>query len=71
MRISMGTKEIGIKIEQNITIKNPDLWDIETPNLYKARLILKQKGKIIDEYKQTFGIRSIHFEAETGFTFKW
>lgn len=54
--------------KQNITIKKPDLWDIETPNLYKAKLILKQKSKIIDEYTQTFGIRSIKFDAETGFT---
>jgi beta-galactosidase len=58
----------GNKIEQNITLGNPNLWDIETPNLYKAKLILKQNNKVIDEYTQTLGIRSIHFDAETGFT---
>lgn len=56
------------KVEQTIILKNPKLWDIENPNLYKANMILKQNGKIIDEYTQKFGIRSIHFDAETGFT---
>lgn len=56
------------KIEQSITLKNPALWSIENPILYKAKVFLKQNGKIIDEYTQNFGIRSIHFDAETGFT---
>jgi beta-galactosidase len=66
--INANSNGVSNKIEQNIAIKNPDLWDTETPYLYKAKLILKQKGKIIDEYTQTFGIRSIKFDAETGFT---
>jgi beta-galactosidase len=56
------------KIEQIIPIKNPKLWDVEEPNLYKAKITLKQNGKIIDTYTQNFGVRSIHFDAETGFT---
>lgn len=56
------------KIDQRIVVKNPDLWNIETPTLYKAKIVLKHKGKIIDEYIQSFGIRSIKFSAETGFT---
>jgi beta-galactosidase len=56
------------KVEQTIILKNPKLWDIEKPNLYKAKITLKQNGKIIDTYTQNFGVRSIHFDAETGFT---
>ncbi|WP_394994103.1 glycoside hydrolase family 2 TIM barrel-domain containing protein [Emticicia sp.] len=56
------------KIEQTIILKNPNLWSIEKPNLYKVKIILKQKGKTIDEYVQNFGVRSIKFDAETGFT---
>lgn len=64
------TKVISAKDKQSIVvnIKNPKLWNIETPHLYKAKIQLKQNGKIIDEYTQTFGVRSIHFDAETGFT---
>lgn len=56
------------KIEQTIVLKNPKLWDNESPNLYKAKITLQQNGKIIDQYTQTFGVRSIHFDAQTGFT---
>ncbi|AXE20444.1 glycoside hydrolase family 2 [Runella rosea] len=56
------------KAEQMIVLKNPKLWDIESPHLYKAKIILKQNGKVIDEYTQNFGVRSIHFDAKTGFT---
>ncbi|RDB02966.1 glycoside hydrolase family 2 TIM barrel-domain containing protein [Runella aurantiaca] len=56
------------KAEQMIVLKNPKLWDIESPHLYKAKIVLKQNGKVIDEYTQNFGVRSIHFDAKTGFT---
>lgn len=68
--VATNTKQISNenKVEQIVILKNPKLWDIENPNLYKAKMILKQNGKIIDEYTQHFGVRSIHFDAETGFT---
>ena len=56
------------KVEQTITLTNPKLWDIENPNLYRAKITLTQNGKKIDEYSQNFGIRSIKFDAETGFS---
>jgi beta-galactosidase len=56
------------KAEQMIVLKNPKLWDIESPHLYKVNIVLKQNGKVIDEYTQNFGVRSIHFDAKTGFT---
>ncbi|WP_435354848.1 glycoside hydrolase family 2 TIM barrel-domain containing protein [Emticicia sp. SJ17W-69] len=55
------------KVEQMINFKNPKLWNIESPYLYKAKLILNQNGKIIDENTQNFGVRSIHFDAKIGF----
>ncbi|MEO6285381.1 MAG: glycoside hydrolase family 2 TIM barrel-domain containing protein [Dyadobacter sp.] len=55
------------QIQQKITVKNPDLWDLDHPVLYKAKIILKQNGKKVDEYTQAFGIRSINFGAKTGF----
>lgn len=56
------------KAKQTIVLKKPKLWNIENPYLYKVKSILKQNGKIIDVNTQTFGIRNIHFDAETGFT---
>lgn len=56
------------KIQQIVSVNNPELWSIDNPVLYKAKIILKQDGKILDEYTQAFGIRSIRFDAKTGFS---
>lgn len=50
-----------------LQVKNPLLWDIENPNLYRLVTEIKQHGKIIDSYETPFGIRTIKFDAEKGF----
>jgi beta-galactosidase len=68
--ITSETKAISANKKQSIALNlnNPKLWNIENPYLYKAKIILTKNSKIIDEYTQNFGVRSIHFDAETGFT---
>lgn len=53
---------------QNITLSNPSLWSVETPGLYKAITEINVGSKTIDRVETVFGIRSIHFDAVTGFT---
>lgn len=48
-------------------VKNPKLWDIDSPILYRLVTELKQNGKTIDRYETPFGIRTIQFDAEKGF----
>lgn len=50
-----------------LKVKNPLLWDIEHPNLYRLVTELTQSGKIIDRYETSFGIRTIRFDPEKGF----
>lgn len=50
-----------------IQIENPELWDLENPALYSARISVIQAGKKVDEYSTSFGIRSIEYSAESGF----
>ncbi|SHL80928.1 beta-galactosidase GalA [Flavobacterium saccharophilum] len=50
-----------------LSVKNPLLWDIENPNLYRLETQIKQNGKVIDSYGTSFGIRTIQFDAEKGF----
>lgn len=50
-----------------LNIKNPLLWDIENPNLYRLETQIKQNGKIIDRYETPFGIRTMKFDPEKGF----
>jgi len=50
-----------------LSVKNPLLWDIENPNLYRLLTEIKQNGKIIDRYETPFGIRTMKFDPEKGF----
>ncbi|WPO77696.1 beta-galactosidase GalA [Flavobacterium sp. KACC 22761] len=50
-----------------LKVKNPILWDIDNPNLYRLVTELKQNGQRIDNYETSFGIRTIKFDAEKGF----
>jgi len=55
------------EITQDIKIKNPILWDIENPHLYKAISSVILNDKVVQQYTTTFGIRTIKFDANTGF----
>lgn len=64
------TKPILLKNEtftQSITIPQPKLWSVETPNLYTAVIQLIADGIVSDEVHTSFGVRTIHFDAKTGF----
>ena len=51
-----------------IDIKNPQLWDIEDPQLYTLRTsLLDKNGKVLDKVETIFGIRTIEFSTKEGF----
>jgi beta-galactosidase len=50
-----------------VSVDNPKLWSLESPNLYKAEIEINTDNKISDIYNQTFGIRSIEFSVDKGF----
>lgn len=51
---------IGNEIVLPLTIEDPQLWDPDSPNLYKVEVLLKNsKGEIIDDYVTTTGLRTI------------
>ena len=54
-------------IECTITLKNPQQWDVEQPNLYQVKTIVKRNDEILDTYISSFGIRKIRFTADHGF----
>jgi beta-galactosidase len=53
--------------EQQTVIEHPQLWSIESPNLYQLDTTILQDGKPVDVTTTTFGIRTIHFDANKGF----
>lgn len=65
-----GEKKV---IRQRVSIQNPKLWNVDTPNLYicRARIMDGEKkaacqAKIIDETETTFGIRRLSLSVENG-----
>ncbi|GAB2824209.1 glycoside hydrolase family 2 TIM barrel-domain containing protein [Ferruginibacter profundus] len=49
------------------SIYDHNLWSVSKPYLYKAVIRVVSKGKVIDKYETTFGIRSIQFDNKNGF----
>lgn len=58
----------GNEFEQNIAVKNPHLWSPETPYLYTAISQLYDGDVLKDETSTRFGIRTIKFEPNKGFS---
>lgn len=56
-----------VHLSQDLTLKNPALWQLERPTLHRAVVRLQSSGTTLDEETATFGIRDAHFEAATGF----
>ena len=50
-----------------IKISNPKLWSVETPYLHKLVTTIIKDGTVVDRYETTFGIRTIRFDADSGF----
>lgn len=55
------------KILTKISLKKPQLWDLENPNLYQLRTTVLKEGKVIDKTVTTTGFRSFVFDANKGF----
>ena len=52
---------------QEIEINSPNLWNLDTPNLYTATTKLYSGNTLIDNQTLTFGIKKAEFIAASGF----
>ena len=57
----------NLEIVQHISVKNPQLWSPDKPNLYKLSTLVKQKEKGVDELETNIGIRDFSFSPDSGF----
>lgn len=48
-------------------VTDPLLWDVDDPNLYKIKAVLKNGEAVLDEASDTFGFRTIEFTPNDGF----
>ncbi|MFI3332603.1 MAG: glycoside hydrolase family 2 TIM barrel-domain containing protein [Rikenellaceae bacterium] len=64
--INVGAGEI-VTTNQNIEISNPKLWSVDSPNLYSIKSQIIAEGEQKEVRNTTIGIRSIHFDKDSGF----
>jgi len=57
----------SIEIVQKTIIKNPILWTLDNPYLYKAHSLVSEKKEVVDTEQTTFGVRTFRFDADQGF----
>ncbi|MDP4209132.1 MAG: glycoside hydrolase family 2 TIM barrel-domain containing protein [Bacteroidota bacterium] len=64
--VRLGAKEM-FTFRQEAKVSDPLLWDLKTPNLYKAVSKVYNGDQLTDRYETNFGIREVEFTPEEGF----
>lgn len=55
-----------LTLRQRLNVKQPSLWNVDTPYLYTCRSKVMLGDNLVDEETHTFGIRSLTLDAEAG-----
>lgn len=58
----------GQTVPTQLVVVRPQLWDIENPRLYTLVTEVMEGDKVVDRYVTPFGIRTIGFDAQQGFS---
>ena len=66
-RITPDVSESGESKLAFAPLVSPELWSVDTPNLYRLRVELNERDAVVDTVEQTFGIRRIEFRERGGF----
>ncbi len=53
--------------EQQVSVGNPTLWSLEERAMYRLVTEIEADGAATDHYETKFGIRTLRFDADTGF----
>ncbi len=72
----VGTENSSVRVRahdettvtQNISVDRPQLWGVETPRLYTALSEVREGDRVADVVETSFGIRTIEFDADSGFS---
>lgn len=63
--VSPGAKN---NVDQQILVNTPNLWSVDNPKLYVAKVTVLENEKESDCAKTSFGIRTVKIDAKTGLT---
>jgi beta-galactosidase len=65
-KLAVNANTDGVS-NMSVGIKKPLLWTTMSPHQYAARISVSVDGALIDQYTQSFGIRTLAFTAKDGF----
>ncbi len=54
-------------VDQHATMKRAKLWSLEAPYLYRVLTTVEVGGNVVDDYRTTFGVRTMRWDADQGF----
>ena len=57
----------NVTSDVQLSIQHPQLWDLDTPNLYVAVTSVRQGSDVVDVKNTVFGVRTIKFDCDSGF----
>ena len=57
----------GATISQLLNVNKPQLWSLESPNLYTITTEIEENGRILDRDTISIGLRNIAFDVKKGF----
>lgn len=56
-----------MQVEQNLKVKNPELWGIDAPVQYTVKSFIESDERVLSGRSTKFGIRTIRFDKDKGF----
>lgn len=70
--VAKDSKKLRLAAQNNtiateLKVNNPQLWDLNNPNLYKLKTTVQKDGKIIDKTTTVTGLRNYIFDPNKGF----
>ncbi|MCP5549043.1 MAG: glycoside hydrolase family 2 protein [Akkermansiaceae bacterium] len=57
----------SVSKDAKIALPRPALWSVDTPAMHTLVTQVMENGKVLDEVRTPFGIRSAEFQSDTGF----
>ncbi|GAC1420417.1 MAG: glycoside hydrolase family 2 TIM barrel-domain containing protein [Flavisolibacter sp.] len=70
-QVAMISSHVSIdsnsEIVQDLSIMHPNLWSPQSPYLYTCVIEVYNEEKMVDTYRNNFGIRTIIIDAQKGF----
>jgi beta-galactosidase len=65
--LKISAHDNGVTVSE-INVDNPKLWTLENPQRYVVVTSIEQNGNTLDSYETPFGIRTIKFDPDKGFS---